>query len=122
MELFRQALEKETDLRITYILQPEPKGLAHAVTCAEGFVDEKDFLVVLGDNLLGEGLGPVLDRFRAGSAHIVALSEVEDPRQFGVAVVEGGRSRGASLAGGPRCTDLPFLVETAWRWLRKKYA
>lgn len=91
LELFRQALAPEKDLHVTYILQPEPKGLAHAVLCAQGYVGDEDFLVVLGDNLLGEGLGPVLSCFREERTHMVALCEVEDPRRFGVAVVEDGR-------------------------------
>lgn len=91
LELFRQAIAKEKNLHITYILQSEPKGLAHAVLCAEGFVGNEDFLVVLGDNLLGEGLGPVLAQFQKDRTHVVALCEVEDPRRFGVAAVEDGR-------------------------------
>lgn len=91
LELFRSALGNEPGAHIVYILQPEPKGLAHAVLCAEGFVGHEDFLVVLGDNLLGEGLRPVLEKFARERAHVVALKAVEDPRRFGVAVVEGER-------------------------------
>ncbi len=91
LELFRRALAPQTSVHITYILQPEPKGLAHAMLCAQGFVGHEDFLMVLGDNLLGEGLGPILTKFKREQTHIVALSAVDEPQRFGVAVVEDDR-------------------------------
>ncbi len=79
-------------LRLEYILQPEPKGLAHAVLCAERFVGDDPFLVYLGDNLLQEGVTGVVDVFCSRNpAAVVSLRRVEDPRRFGVAVIEGGR-------------------------------
>lgn len=82
----------ELGLSLTYIVQPEPKGLAHAVLCAEGFVEDDPFLVYLGDNLLQGGVGGVVDLFRSRMpAAVVSLRRVEDPRRFGVAVVEGRR-------------------------------
>lgn len=91
LELFRAALETHQNCQITYVLQPEPKGLAHAVLCAEGFVGKDDFLVILGDNVLEDRLSSMLERFRAEGTHLVALKEVEDPRRFGVALLNGQR-------------------------------
>lgn len=108
LELFRESLGDKEGLRITYILQPEPKGLAHAVLCAEGFVGNEDFLVVLGDNLLGEGLGPALGRFEKEGTHTVVLAAVEDPRRFGVAVVEDGRI--LKLVEKPKDPPSPWAV------------
>ncbi len=79
-------------LHLSYVLQPEPKGLAHAVLCAEEYVGDEAFLVYLGDNLLEKGVTGVVDLVwsREPSA-VVALCPVDDPRRFGVAVIEGGR-------------------------------
>lgn len=78
---------------ITYIVQGEPLGLAHAVGCAADFVADDDFVVYLGDNVLKSGIGEMVDRFAdRDAAASIALQRVDDPGQFGVAELdEGGR-------------------------------
>src|SRR2546428_11964080 len=44
------------DAHVTYIEQPEPRGLAHAAYCARAFVGDEPFVMYLGDNLIPEGL------------------------------------------------------------------
>jgi len=83
-------------LEITYIHQPEPLGLAHAVLVACDFIGDDDFVMYLGDNLLTSGITDVVQQFRAGDAAAeVMLAKVADPRQFGVAVLDatGGVAR-----------------------------
>ncbi len=90
---FRAALGdgSEIGVKLTYIAQPKPQGLAHAVLCGRDFVDHEDFLVVLGDNLLEQGVKPVVEAFARTGQPTLALARVEDPRRFGVAVLEGER-------------------------------
>ena len=73
-------------VKITYIHQGEPKGIAHAVGLCKEFVAGDDFVVYLGDNLIQHGIKRYLDEFQNGEYDgYVLLKEVEDPTRFGVA-------------------------------------
>ncbi len=77
--------------RLTYIHQPEPLGLAHAVATARSFLGDDPFVMALGDNFLRGGITPFIARFRAERpAAQVHLVRVPNPEAFGVAVVDGG--------------------------------
>ena len=43
-------------MRVTYIRQEAPLGLAHAVLTAEEFLAGSPFVMYLGDNLLRDGI------------------------------------------------------------------
>jgi glucose-1-phosphate thymidylyltransferase len=78
----------EYGVDITYIVQGNPLGLAHAVGCARDFVGNDDFVVYLGDNLLKDGITELVDSFRSGDYGAgIALQQVDDPGRFGVADV-----------------------------------
>jgi glucose-1-phosphate thymidylyltransferase len=78
---------------ITYILQEEPAGLAHAVKIAQPFLGDSPFIMYLGDNLIQKPLSPFLDQFKQNKLDgLILLRPVDNPTAFGVAVVnETGR-------------------------------
>jgi glucose-1-phosphate thymidylyltransferase len=76
-------------LRVTYLQQEAPLGLAHAVLIAEGFLDGDDFVMFLGDNLIEGGIEGVVASFEADRpAAQLLLKRVPDPQRFGVAVLD----------------------------------
>ena len=82
--------------RITYIDQPEPKGLAHAISISRDFLGDEPFVMYLGDNLLKQGAKPFVEAFESGSSDcVVGAARVDDPRRYGVVVFdERGRVKG----------------------------
>lgn len=75
-------------VKVTYIPQ-EPLGLAHAVKTARNFLGVEPFVMCLGDNLLGEGINKLVDKFNLEKLDaLILLKEVENPSSFGVAVLD----------------------------------
>jgi glucose-1-phosphate thymidylyltransferase len=67
----------------------EPLGLAHAVKTAKKFLGDDDFVMCLGDNLLGTGIKDFVKRFRLEKLDcLILLKAVNDPSRFGVAVLD----------------------------------
>jgi glucose-1-phosphate thymidylyltransferase len=81
--------------RFTYLRQPEPAGIAHAVALARPFVGDESFILYLGDNVLRGGIVAFVERFKGSTAPAaVILKAVADPRAFGVAkMYDGGLLR-----------------------------
>lgn len=80
----------EYGVDLTYIVQGEPLGLAHATGCARSFVGDDDFVVYLGDNILKQGISEMIESFVDGDyAAGIALQQVDDPHQYGIADVDG---------------------------------
>ncbi|MFN3963489.1 MAG: sugar phosphate nucleotidyltransferase, partial [Fimbriimonadaceae bacterium] len=79
-------------VHLSFVRQPEPLGLAHAVSFCKDFVDGDSFVLYLGDAIYGQSLAPIVQAFKdEPCANLNLVKEVEDPRRFGVANVVDGR-------------------------------
>jgi glucose-1-phosphate thymidylyltransferase len=74
---------------ITYIVQDEPAGLAHAVLTAADFIGGSPFVMYLGDNMLRDGLRGLVSAFTEHEPDaLILLTPVDDPQSYGVAELD----------------------------------
>ncbi len=79
-------------VKITYIEQEAPLGLAHAVLISQPFLQEEEFVMYLGDNILKSGINSLVQEFRERRPNaLILLTEVPNPQMFGVAELRDGR-------------------------------
>ena len=74
------------DLAVECVIQAEPRGLGHAVAQAREAAGSAPLLIILGDTIVRARLA---DLVKDGSR--VGLCAVDDPRRFGVALLDGDR-------------------------------
>jgi len=80
---------KRWGIQITYIEQDGPRGIAHAIACARDFLGNNSFIVYLGDNILQDELPGIVQPFIEKNVDMgLLLTQVEDPRPYGVAVLD----------------------------------
>ncbi len=78
-------------VRISYIPQDAPSGLAHVVKISEDFIGKDNFIFYLGDNMVVGGVKKYLDEFqRSGANCFLTLAKVKDPERFGVPEISNG--------------------------------
>lgn len=79
-------------VEVTYIPQPEPLGLAHAVLTAEPYLRDEPFIMYLGDNIVTSSVKPLIEAFEQRKPNaLILLAEVPNPQEFGVAELQGER-------------------------------
>jgi glucose-1-phosphate thymidylyltransferase len=80
------------EVRLTYIEQSAPLGLAHAVLISEPFLGGEPFVMYLGDNILKSGIASLVREFETSRANsLILLTPVPNPQMFGVAELADGR-------------------------------
>lgn len=72
-------------IKITYVLQPKPLGLANIFQVCEKFTAGDKFLLHLGDNIFTEGIKPYVDHFlRSKPDGMVLMVHHADNTRLGV--------------------------------------
>ena len=79
-------------VKVQYIEQDAPRGLAHAVKISRDYIGDEPFVMYLGDNLLNKGITQFVREFDAQKpAAQILLTRVPDPQMFGVAQLDNGK-------------------------------
>ena len=79
-------------LKIVYIPQEAPLGLAHCVKISRDFLGDEPFVFYLGDNMVVGGIKRFKEEFESrGSDCHLTLARVKDPERFGVPEIAGDR-------------------------------
>ncbi len=85
---------KEWGVKIHYAIQEGSDGTGAALLCAEEFVKDDDFVVILGDNIVSEDIKGFVDEFEEEKKQFKAktlITKVEDPTKYGVVEFEDKR-------------------------------
>ena len=78
-------------VRITYIHQEQPLGLAHAVKVSRDFLSDERFVMFLGDNVIQGGISGLIEQFAVSKWNSqIVLTRVSQPEQYGVAELNNG--------------------------------
>ena len=105
-------------ISVTYIEQDAPRGIAHAIKTAQGFLTSQNedgkFVVHLGDNILKGGIKPYVDRFRNSKADAFTLfSHIPELERklntWGSPVIENSKLVGIIEKPSVRTNDLAFI-------------
>jgi len=74
------------NVNITYIPQPQPLGLAHAVKISREFLGDDRFVMFLGDNVIQGGISGLIAEFANSDFNSqIVLTRVKEPQHYGVA-------------------------------------
>jgi glucose-1-phosphate thymidylyltransferase len=77
-------------VKITYIQQDQPLGLAHAVKVSQDFLGDERFVMFLGDNVIQGGISSLIEQFGVSKWNSqIVLTRVAHPEQYGVAELNG---------------------------------
>jgi len=91
---------KDLGVELTFRVQEDADGIAGALRLCQDFAQDEPVVVVLGDNLLENGIKPLVDSYRAKqealacpeNGHMIgaqiAVVKVSDPSRFGVASLD----------------------------------
>jgi len=80
------------DVRITYLFQEKPLGIADAVKQSESFIGSDSFILLLGDNLINQSLAELKDSVLVDHYDgALLLGKVENPQEYGIAEIEEQR-------------------------------
>jgi len=113
---------RQWGVKITYIQQDAPLGLAHAVKVSKSFLGNDKFVMFLGDNVIEGGISGLISEFESSDYNCqIVLTPVENPSRYGVAELDPDTRRIVRLVEKPRNPPSNLILvgiymfdETVW--------
>jgi len=84
----------EWGINIRYAIQEGNVGTGAALLCARGYVEDDDFMVILGDNIVSGTISSYIKDFEAERDEFDAkifVASVKNPESYGVVEIDGNR-------------------------------
>ena len=79
-------------VKIEYVKQDKPNGIAHAINLCSSFINKEKFLVFLGDNIIQKSLIEYKERFESSNDDaFLLLCKVDNPTRFGIATIDNDK-------------------------------
>lgn len=107
LNLLGSLLEKY-GIRIAFMVQRTPRGLADAYILAEDFLDEQSSTMILGDNIFEDDFTEAIQTFEKGGR--IFAKTVENPEHFGVVEFHRERQEVISIAEKPALPKSNFAI------------
>ena len=98
-------------IKLSYKVQPTPRGLAEAFLIGEGFIGKDNVCLVLGDNIFyGQGFSVMLRRAAAlASGATIFGYQVKNPERFGIVTFDD-KQKVISIEEKPKRPESNFAV------------
>ncbi len=107
LHLLGSGKEFASDVKFTYEIQEQPRGLADAFIIGENFIDDQPVTMILGDNIFIDDLSVSIVDFKSGAR--VFAREVHDPERFGVVEFDAQR-KAISVEEKPKAPKSNFAI------------
>ncbi|MBM7652249.1 UTP--glucose-1-phosphate uridylyltransferase GalU [Neobacillus cucumis] len=110
---------------IHYIRQKEPKGLGHAVLCAEQFIGNEPFAVLLGDDIMiseKPALKQMIDAYHHTNQSVIGVNAVALENVYKYGIIDPGRKFGQvhsvkDLVEKPTIENTPSNIAVMGRYI-----
>lgn len=107
LNLLGSLLEKY-GIRITFMVQRSPRGLADAYLLAEDFLDNGPSTMILGDNIFEDDFTEAITSFEKGGR--IFAKQVDDPERFGVVEFQPESREAISIEEKPSAPKSNFAI------------
>lgn len=106
---------KQWNVKIHYGIQEGSTGTGAALLCAEEFIKDDDFMVILGDNIVVEDIRPFVEEYEEQKDEFdakILVARVDEPSKYGV--VEFDERRVKSVTEKPENPASNYINTGLW--------